>query len=355
MMKNNLKVIDLFCGAGGLSLGFENQGFESVLAVDMWNNAIDTFNNNRENKVGIVEDIANIDEKFIKDRVKCHVNGVIGGPPCQGFSLAGKRSEDDARNKLYQEYFKTLSIINPDFFVIENVTGILSMKKGEVKQDIINRANKIGYNVYQDKLIASDYGVPQNRVRVFFIGIKKELDKKKSFTFPSKFNYKVTCEEAISDLPSLDNNEDNTQYRCKPTSEYQKKMRGKSKNVFNHEQTFHTDETRVLISHVPEGGSIKDLPDELRGDRKYSSLLRRMNSKAQSNTIDTGHRTYFHYKENRILSVREAARIQSFPDDYIFAGSKVNQYKQVGNAVPPMLAEQIAKSIIAYLYNDKED
>lgn len=348
-MKNNLKIIDLFCGAGGLSLGFESQGFESILAIDTWNNAIETFNNNRMNKVGIVEDISKIDKKFIDSKIKEHVNGVIGGPPCQGFSLAGKRDEDDVRNKLYQEYFKTLSLIGPDFFVIENVTGILSMKNGAVKEDIIKKASDIGYNVYQNKLISSDYGVPQNRVRVFFVGIKKEFDKG-NFSFPKKFDYKVTCEEAISDLPSLDNHCDNTQYLSNPINEYQKKMRKKSNNVFNHECTHHTQETKVLISHVPEGGSIKDLPDKLKGNRKYSSLLRRMNSKTQSNTIDTGHRTYFHYQENRILSVREAARIQSFPDDYIFAGAKVNQYKQVGNAVPPLLAEQIAKVIKDYLY-----
>lgn len=349
-MKSKRKVIDLFCGAGGLSLGFEKQNFESVLAIDMWSNAIDTFNNNRKNKVGVVKDIAEVDEKFIKQYVNEHVSGVIGGPPCQGFSLAGRRSEDDERNKLYQEYFKTLSIINPDFFVIENVTGILSMKNGEVKEDIIKRAKKIGYNVYLDKLVASDYGVPQNRVRVFFIGIKENLDKG-TFKFPKKFNYKVTCEEAISDLPSLDKNDDPSKYKTEPTSKYQKEMRKNCDMVYNHEQTFHTEETKNLISHVPQGGSIKDLPESLRGNRKYSSLLRRMNSKSQSNTIDTGHRTYFHYKENRILSVREAARIQSFPDNYIFSGSKVNQYKQVGNAVPPLLAEQVAKAIVDYLYN----
>lgn len=349
-MKSKRKIIDLFCGAGGLSLGFERQGFESVLAIDMWSNAIDTFNNNRNSKVGVVKDIAQVDEKFIKEYVDEPVSGVIGGPPCQGFSLAGRRCEDDERNKLYKEYFKTLSIINPDFFVIENVTGILSMKNGGVKDDIIRQAKKIGYNVYMDKLVASDYGVPQNRVRVFFIGVKKNLDKGK-FEFPKKFNYKVNCEDAISDLPSLENNDDPSKYKNAPTSKYQKAMRKKSDKVYNHEQTFHTEETKKLISHVPEGGSIKDLPENLRGNRKYSSLLRRMNSKSQSNTIDTGHRTYFHYKENRILSVREAARIQSFPDNYIFSGSKVNQYKQVGNAVPPLLAEQVAKAIIDYLYN----
>jgi DNA (cytosine-5)-methyltransferase 1 len=350
-MRNKYNIVDLFCGAGGLSLGFENVGFRSVLAIDMWKDAIDTFNLNRKDKIGIVEDISKIDSTFIKKKLEHHINGVIGGPPCQGFSIAGKRSIDDTRNKLYQDYFNVLKSINPDFFVIENVVGILTLGNGMVKNDIYKRADEAGYVIYQDKLIASDYGVPQNRARVFFIGIKKELDKG-NFEFPKKQKIVVTCEDAISDLPSLDNKEDNSKYKFNPRNDYQEKMRKNCNSVFNHEQTMHSDETKKLISKVPEGGSIRDLPPELAGTRKYSSLLRRMNSKKPSNTIDTGHRTYFHYSENRIPSVREAARIQSFPDNYIFAGTKVNQYKQVGNAVPPMLAETIAKVIMDYLYKD---
>lgn len=351
-MKKKRNIIDLFCGAGGLSLGFEKTGFESVLAIDMWEDAINTFNLNRNKKIGVVEDISKLDTNYIKKNINGCIHGIVGGPPCQGFSLAGKRSIEDERNKLYKDYFTFLEEINPDFFVIENVIGILNFDNGRVKQDIIKRASSAGYNVYNQVLIASDYGVPQNRKRVFFVGIKKTKDNG-TFLFPKILNSKISCEEAISDLPSLDKEVNSKKYRVEPLTNYQKSMRGNCNIVYNHEQTKHSEETKKLIAMVPEGGGLKDLPKEYAGDRKYSSLLRRMNSKKPSNTIDTGHRTYFHYKENRIPSVREAARIQSFPDDYIFSGSKVNQYKQVGNAVPPLLAAKIAQSIKNYLYGEE--
>lgn len=349
-MKNRINVIDMFCGAGGLSLGFENEKFNTLLAIDLWDTAIKTFNHNRKNKVGFVEDINNIDEKYIKDKIgNTKVNGIIGGPPCQGFSLAGKRSVDDIRNQLYKQYFRVLSIINPDFFVIENVTGILNLDNGNFKNDIIKKAKDIGYNIHYKTLIASDYGVPQNRQRVFFIGIKSNLDKG-NYEFPKPEDNKITCREALSDLPLLGNKLKEESYICDPQNDYQKLMRKDCEFVMNHENSKHTEETKKLISMIPEGGSIKDLPDKYKGSRVYSSLLRRMDSSKPSNTIDTGHRTYFHFKENRVISVREAARLQSFPDSYEFLGGKQSQYKQVGNAVPPILAKKVAKSIYNYLY-----
>ena len=211
------------------------------------------------------------------------------------------------------------------------------------------QADEIGFNVYYKTLTASDYGVPQNRVRVFFVGIKKELCNNE-FNFPEKKDYKVTSYDALSDIPLLNDDKTNTSYASEPKNEYQRLMRTNSSSVHNHENSAHTEQTKFLISQVPEGGSLKNLPENLRGDRKYMSLLRRMDRNQPSNTIDTGHRTYFHYCENRVISVREAARLQSFPDDYIFLGGKQDQYKQVGNAVPPLLAECIARSIKNYVY-----
>lgn len=347
MKKNN--VIDLFCGAGGLSLGFENAGFKSILAIDFWAPAIETYNNNRSNKVGQVQDITKLDKEFFEQFDIKNLSGVIGGPPCQGFSLAGKRVIDDDRNKLYRDYFRVLEILKPDFFLMENVVGLTNLNGGAIKEDIIRRADLIGYHVSYKILCASDYGVPQNRRRVIFIGIKKEIyDKKGEFVFPEQKNYQVTCLEALSDLPNLDEGQDKTQYVCEPQSDYQRLMRKNSVEVHNHEQSKHSEETIKAISYVPQGGGMRDIPIEIRGDRKYSSLLRRMDSSKPSQTVDTGHRTYFHYKENRVISVREAARLQSFPDDYIFYTGKQNQYKQVGNAVPPILAYELAKSIIKY-------
>lgn len=349
-MKDSLKIIDLFCGAGGLSLGFEKAGFESILAIDMWPQAIETFNYNRKNNpVGIVADISKINDNFVKEKIGKKINGIVGGPPCQGFSLAGKRSVSDIRNQLYKDYFRVLKTINPDFFVMENVSGILNLDDGNFKNDIMLQSQEAGYDIYYKKLLASDYGVPQNRVRVFFVGIKKELNKGE-FRFPKKVDKKISCEEALSDLPLFHESPRATEYASKSNNDYQKEMRKSSKVVYNHENTNHTDITRSLIKLIPEGGSIKSLSPELRGNRKYDSLLRRMKRNEPSNTIDTGHRTYFHYAEDRIISVRESARLQSFPDHYFFTGAKQSQYKQVGNAVPPKLAEKVAESIIDYLY-----
>lgn len=344
-MKNN-KILDLFCGAGGLSLGFERNGFEIVQAIDFAKYAIETYNFNREHKVAIVKDIKEIDESYIKGLGR--IDGIIGGPPCQGFSTAGQRIIDDERNELYREYFKILEWAKPIFFVIENVTGILNFAKGLVKEDIIRRADELGYEIFSQTLNAVDFGIPQNRKRVFFIGIKKEYYRW-DFTFPVGSSDIVTIEDAISDLPSLDNNEDNTVYSKEPKTEYQKYIRNGATILHNHLQSSHTEDTKRTIALVPEGGSLKDIPEELKGGRKYKALLRKMDRKKPSYTIDTGHRTYFHYEELRVPSVRESARLQSFMDDYIFVGPKQEQYKQVGNAVPPLLAEKIALSIKEYL------
>lgn len=345
------KLLDLFCGAGGLSLGFEANNFEVVKAIDINKHAVETYNHNRKKCIAEVKDISEINEDFIEKLGG--VDGIIGGPPCQGFSTAGQRIIDDERNKLYREYFKILEITHPKFFVIENVTGILNFAKGLVKDDIINRANALGYNVFYKVLDTSEYGIPQIRKRVIFIGFDNKLFKN-DFVFPEGNKQLVSIEEAISDLPSLDNNEDNTRYKYEPKSEYQKYIRNGCEVLTNHFQSNHTDETKRAISLVPEGGSLKDIPESERGGRKYKALLRKMDRSKPSLCIDTGHRTYFHYSEKRVPSVRENARLQSFKDDFTFIGPKQEQYKQVGNAVPPLLAEIIANSILRYMEEEYE-
>lgn len=346
------RLLDLFCGAGGLSVGFESEGFHVVKAIDINKHAITTYNNNRDKKVAEVMDISNIDETFLKKIGD--IDGIIGGPPCQGFSTAGQRIIDDERNKLYREYFRILEMVHPKFFVIENVTGILNFSKGLVKNDIIERANRLGYKIFYKILDTSDYGVPQIRKRVIFIGYDKKLVKM-NYEFPDGTANKVSIEDAISDLPSLDKCEDNTKYGSTPKTEYQEYIRNGMIELHNHQQSNHTEETKNAISLVPEGGSIRDIPEELRGGRKYKALLRKMDRTKPSLCIDTGHRTYFHYEEKRVPSVRENARLQSFKDDYVFYGPKQEQYKQVGNAVPPILAAIIAKSIKDYLEGVNND
>lgn len=328
-MKN--KIIDLFCGCGGLSLGFEQAGFESILAIDLWNDAIETYNHNRNIKVAKCIEIQKItNDDLLKIKDECV--GVIGGPPCQGFSTVGKRKSDDPRNQLYKEYCRVVEVVNPEFFVLENVKGLLTLEKGFFKNDIIDRFTKLGYHVKFKVLNAANYGIPQNRERVFFVGTKNG-----NFEFPKELNGIVTCSDAISDLLKP--------YELGPTTKYQADMRGNNKLLLNNDLTTHTYETVSVISKIPDGGNIKSLPSEYWNIRKYNKAFERMNSRRPSNTVDTGHRNYFHYSENRIPTVRENARLQSFPDYFFFTGCKTSQYKQVGNAVPPKLAYAVAKEI----------
>lgn len=330
------KIIDLFCGCGGLSKGFEMAGFEPVLAIDFWKDAIDTYNFNHKKNVGICEDVSKLDEKSLEKIMNENkIVGIIGGPPCQGYSTVGKRDVTDERNYLYLQYCRIVEKIKPEFFVLENVKGLLTLDNGKFKEDIINKFSKLGYDVEYKLLNAADYGVPQNRNRVFFVGIKN-----RKFVFPEINQKRISTYEAISDLSEYE-----LKYSKEPQSLYQRNMRKNNIKLYNNEFTEHTEQTRNIIDMIPDGGKITDLPREYWEIRKYNKAFQRMNSMLQSNTIDTGHRNYFHYEKNRIPTVRESARIQSFPDDFVFKGSKTSQYKQVGNAVPPLLAYAIAEAI----------
>ena len=338
-------IIDLFCGCGGLSKGFEMAGFNTVLAIDFWEDAVETFNNNHKNKVAICDDVSKVSNEFLDDFTKKNkITGIVGGPPCQGYSTVGKRDINDDRNYLYLQYCRIVEKVKPEFFVLENVKGLLTLNNGKFKEDIIERFTKLGYIVDYKILNSADYGVPQNRNRVFFVGIKN-----KKFKFPKEKSKKVSTYEAISDLTIYED-----KYTTSAQTSYQKNMRGNNKQLKNNEFTIHTEKTIDVISKIPDGGKITDLPKEFWEIRKYNKAFQRMNSKSQSNTIDTGHRNYFHYSENRIPTVRESARIQSFPDNFIFYGSRTSQYKQVGNAVPPLLANAIAIEIMKQIGEDKD-
>ena len=346
-----MNIIDLFSGVGGLSLGFEKAGFKTIAAVDVWEDAIKTYNHNHTKKTGIAIDIATFNKEILPNlSTNTKIDGVIGGPPCQGFSSARLSDNGDEinkinenRNKLYIDFFETVKKTKPSFFLIENVRGMAARNDGAFIKDIQLRFGSIGFKINFKVLNASDYGVPQNRHRVFIVGLKKNL-----FDFPILQKEKVSSHDALSDLPT---NEyaDKLDYPCSPLNDYQKLMRHNSKFIFNHEITSHSEQTIKIISLIPDGGSIKSLPDSFWKVRKFNKAFQRMNSSLPSLTIDTGHRNYFHYKENRVPTVREAARLQSFPDSFAFLGSKTSQYKQVGNAVPPLLAFEIAKRIKVHL------
>lgn len=352
--------IDLFSGCGGLSLGFKNAGFKNLFALDLWPDAIETFKHNMPEANAHCECI---DENIVENTSKYYngeeIHAIIGGPPCQGFSTVstnklGKRNIEDPRNYLYKHFMTFVKHHRPYFVLIENVKGMKTLGKGKFFESIKKELKDMGYNVKADVLNASDFGVPQNRLRLFTVGYLTD-----NFEFPIPFNYKVSASEAISDLPSLDiyrksKNIPNTfKYKKDKFTPYQKLMNNNIDIIHNHEPTSHTDQTVEIISKISNGGKIKDLPKEYWEVRKYNKAFQRMNSEEPTNTIDTGHRNYFHYKENRVPSVREAARLQSFPDDFIFTKSKTSQYKQVGNAVPPLVAEALALQL-KKAYNDAD-
>jgi len=274
------------------------------------------------------------------------VDVIIGGPPCQGFSISGKRNLDDPRNKLYQSFVNFVDYYQPSAFVMENVPNLVFMNDGKVRETIIQEFKDLGYSIAFKILLASDYGVPQNRKRVFFVGLKNG----KEFKFPKGLfkDKHITSFEAIDDLPARELT-DGEKYLSDATSEYQKIMRINSAHIYNHQLTKHTEKTKEIIALVPDGGNHKDLPENLRNTRNVNIAWTRLNSSRPSFTIDTGHNHHFHYKYNRVPTVRESARIQSFPDDFIFTGRKNEQLKQVGNAVPPILSRNIALELFNYL------
>lgn len=346
MAKTSINVVDLFCGCGGFSLGFERAGLNVLLGIDIWKDAISTFGFNHKKSKGIQADLSVLSPAETKDMLDGKsVDIIIGGPPCQGFSIAGKRIVDDIRNKLYKSFVRFVDYYRPKVFVMENVPNILSIGGGVVCDSILSDFSRLGYTIEYKVLTASDYGVPQNRRRAFFVGFLNG----KHFKFPLPFDTpKVTSEEALSDLPenSID---DGSPYPCEPQSQYQTLMRANSSELNNHQTTVHNQKTIEIIALVPDGGNYKDLPEELRCTRKVHIAWTRLNSKKPSITIDTGHRHHFHYLYNRIPTARESARIQSFPDNFFFTCSRTSQLKQIGNAVPPLMSEAIARAIIAQL------
>ncbi len=363
-----LNVIDLFCGCGGFSKGFAEAGYNIRFGIDMWKDAVITYQHNFPTAIVMNEDITKINGEDILKAANMSINEVdviIGGPPCQGFSVSGKRMIDDERNKLYKSYVQIVSELKPKVFVMENVPGLIRLFKGQVGAQVIEDFTNIGYQVQKKILSADNYGVPQQRKRVFFAGVRNDLVAKgMQYCYPSASTGAGTnvpawtTKDAISDLDFVPDDKvlgENIPYQIEPQNSYQALMRQDSKSVLNHSVTLHNARTREIISMVPDGGNYTDLPEELRSTRKVHIAWTRMDSKKPCFTIDTGHNHHFHYKENRVPTVRESARIQSFPDDFEFIGIKTSQLKQVGNAVPPLLAKAIGESICSMIEGGHSD
>ena len=370
-----MNVIDLFCGAGGLSLGFEMAGFNILAGFEIEPNFLDTYKNSHPKSKGFNVDLNNIDIlSFLKnnDINPKDIDVVIGGPPCQGFSTVGNRMIDDPRNNLVRIYADIVNEIKPKMFLMENVSGLASMKNGQgdlIKDELIDIFNEIGYNVKSKVLLAADYGVPQFRKRIFFVGIKKSY--KSNFKFPKPTHHDknslltyfensksyLTVKDAFSDLPLIECNESAEEYDKDPENDYQKFCRKNSSRLFNHKAPNHSKVVVERIKNIPQGGNHGDLPDDLKLKRGYPNIYGKLDENKPSDTI-TGNcgcasapGRFLHPTCNRVMTVREAARLQSFPDFVEFKGSSSQQYKQVGNAVPPLLAKAIALQMKNSLFN----
>ena len=359
-------VLSLFSGGGGLDIGFIAEDYKIVWAIDNSQNAVDTYKANIGNHI-VCGDINEID---IKTLPKAEV--IIGGPPCQSFSLAGKRHTEDKRGNLVWKYLEILSEIQPKAFVFENVVGLQSAKNKEGVKilPLLTQAFKdIGYTISLNVVNAADYGIPQKRNRVIIVGLRSN----NKFVFPSPshseeggglFNLKkyVSVEDALGDLPPASLVDKCLQYVVEPQNDYQIMMRS-SKGVTEHTVPQMSELDKYICKHVKPGGNYMDIPfdvpsvriQRLQQEGGHTTCYGRMSPSKPSYTINT----YFnrpnvgcniHYAEDRLITVREALRLQSFPDDYVLiSSSKQGKNLIVGNAVPPMLGRVIAKELMNYL------
>jgi len=403
---SSLNFIDLFGVPGGMSLGFKLAGMRPVGALDIFESGIETYKENfpevkEENVVCADASTNNVIEKFKKKTClkKRDVDVIIGGPPCQGFSTIGRikmaslvkngqrngrssdaRFIDDKRNHLYKSFIRFVEKFKPKAVIMENVLGMVSYKNGTVVKQIEEDFRNIGYkNVKSKVLNAVDYGVSQSRRRIFFVAIRKKIQ----VTWPEKTHFPksildrkslspnsrdyVTVWDAIGDLPLLRLPEKNSKmadsvrkYRSKPSCEYQRWTRGKMKRVHNNITRWHRKKDIQVFENMLPGGRWSELSKADRRKIGYSNdsfedKWKRLPINGQSWTV-TSHLhkdgyMYIHPRQNRTISVREAARLQSFPDSFVFYGSRSAQFKQIGNAVPPLLAMAIAKHVKKMLAN----
>jgi len=352
--------IDLFAGAGGLTYGLSKAGFDMRIGIESDRDASKTLKFNNENMDVITSDIKNTNPTEITKKFGGYKKGIaiiVGGPPCQGFSQSNKRSRnlDNPLNNLYLEFFRFVKELKPKVFLLENVAGLKTLQKGKVVQDIIKIGKKLCYNVQYDIVNTENFGVPQRRKRIIFIGTKKGV----SNFFKADKSTVVIVKDAISDLPILENgnNIDVLNYsRYKHLSNYQKLMRNNGQtSVNNNLVTKNSDLVIERYKYIPQGGNWRCIPPSLMFNYKnprncHGWIYYRLVSDEPSVVIGNYRKNMLiHPEQNRGLSVREAARLQSFPDSYIFYGKLVSQQQQVANAVPPLLVEKIGRNIMDHI------
>lgn len=368
------KAISLFAGAGGCSLGFKQAGFEIIYATDFDKAAIETYKKNFPETIAECKDINNIDFSTLLTDLKLEqgeIDILIGGPPCQGFSTAGARFWDDPRNHLLKQYVRALEVIQPKWFMMENVEGLLTSNDGEYVSETVKAFIELGYSIRLEKVYSHEYSVPQRRKRVIIIGNKVGID----FSFPEPTSYshgrifrksEITLEHALFGLPKASSENRPLLYETLFDDDWANNLKSKDNTVTEH-IIQNIEETQLeRISKLKPGQTMKDLPEHLqhpsfkkRAARRVMdgtpsekrggapSGLKRLRLDEPSLTI-TGAavREFIHPIENRCLTIRECARIQTFPDDFIFCGSNGDKIQQIGNAIPPMLAKAFAKHIL---------
>ncbi len=360
-----LKVIDLFAGVGGLSYGFaHDKNFEIIAANEILAPMAKAYELNHPSVKVYCKDIkdfglSDLQKDFgIKEG---EVDLVVGGPPCQAYSTVGKRLIDDPRGQLFQEYYRVLKEINPKAFLFENVKGLLSMQGGELFSTIMGLFKSLGYKVVYKVLNAADFGAPQIRERVIIIGSKLNSD----FVYPEPTHFNpeeaslltsnltpyLTLAEAISDLPFITSGEEDFEYAEHPKNEFQKLMRQNApKKLMDHNAPKNNQKLVKLMECLPDGGTPRDVPEELRPKSGFANTYCRLWWNRPSTTITRNLSTpsssrCIHPKAPRPLTTREGARIQCFPDDYIFYGSRSDRNLQIGNAVPTFLSIALKESI----------
>lgn len=353
------KVVSLFSGCGGLDLGFKQSGYDIIWANDILKDACETYRLNIGNHI-FCEDIIKIDKSIIPK-----ADLVIGGPPCQSFSLVGKRNPEDDRSNLVWSYLEVLQQVKPKVFILENVTGILSAKNpdgSKVLDNLVQAFNDLGYVTSVFKLNAADFGVPQRRVRVFIVGNKEKTKITEPTKSHSEENW-VSAFDALSDLS--DTSEDGVgKYIKKPIGEFQELMRYGQNGKFDlHFTPYASKKDRELISHIPPGGNYMNVPDEVATLRILNfkktggrtTTYGRLSKDNPSYTLNTHFNRLnvgcnIHYEKERLISLREGLRIQSFSDSFeVFSSNKRNYYVQIGNAVPPLLSKAWATHLWKYI------
>lgn len=356
---NLLSVADIFCGAGGLSYGFyHNDFFKLIFANDLDKDALSSYKQNHKNTQILHCDIKDLDEKTLLSYEKIDI--LLGGPPCQSYSTLGKRKMDK-RAHLFEEYLRILGILKPQIFVFENVVGLISMQKRELFKQICKEFENLGYKIFYQILNAVHFGVPQMRERVFVVGILREFCKK-DFIFPkpthsnnandlAKF---ITLENALCDLPHIKSGENGNDkgFLCEPNNEFLHFVR-KDTKLSEHSSPKNNPNLIKIMQTLKDGQCKDDLPAHIRPKSGYTNTYAKMWWQQSAPTITRNFATpsssrCIHPRDSRALSIREGARLQSFPDDFIFVGSESAKRLQIGNAVPPLLSIALARAVQEY-------